>query len=112
MSEISIKAAQNKRFWIEFMNRKSDDRTDEQWEVAYNLSVQWDTCACGSINDGLERLADWNWEPIDSRLTDLGDHFMELIEAHDLDGARDCFNEIQMRAGVVLKKKFEEELFE
>ncbi len=112
MSEISIKAAQNKRFWIEFMNRKNDDPTEEQWEEALGLATDWDTCACGSINDGLPRLSFNDWEPRDDELSSLGYEFMESISVPDLDQARNLFNAIQMRASVVLKKKFEEELFE
>lgn len=112
MSEISIKAAQNKRFWIEFMNRKNDDPTEEQWEEALGLATDWDTCACGSINDGLPRLSFNDWEPMDLELSFLGYSFMESVELYDLEKARIIFNEIQMRASVVLQKKFEEELFE
>jgi len=108
MSNISTKALENRKFWVNFMNCDIDDMTDWQWVQAYQHARSWDTCACGSINDGLPRIdiEIGDWEPTDNKLYTSGIRFMGFIRDHELNEARTCFNDIQKRAGIVLRKKF------
>jgi len=95
-------AEYNRDFWLRFM--QADTLSDEDWEVARGLAGSWDTCWCGSINDGLDRGEVGN-EPVDPALTVLGLEFYKAICDHDLPDAQKISNEIQERGSVVLGRK-------
>ena len=95
----------NCKFWKEFMSMSHRRRTNKEWKRASRLASDWDTCACGSINDGLPRKEENN-VPLDHRLSNLGCLFATVIQDKNLARARRIFNQIQIRAGLVLSKKY------
>ena len=103
MSVDTIKARKNRRFWREFLSKSHNQRTNFQWANARDLAFNWDTCACGSVNDGLNR--DPTDMPYDPDLRKLGEVFYFAITDHDLPRSRRIFNKIQIRAGKVLDKQ-------
>ena len=94
----------NKKFWASFFhaNRKVKLLTAADWSYAGHLAGNWDTCACGSINDGLPRRSFMDWEPRDRLLSHLGTDFYTAIRNQHYLRARRLFSEIHKRAVVVL----------
>ena len=112
--ETKAQATHNRKFWKSFLSKSHDRRSPVEWDEAASLAFNWNTCACGSINDGLPRGEDagayWAemdalWIPNDAKLRQLGGDFYEDILARDLTRARSRFNAIQKRAGEVLDKE-------
>ena len=89
-------------FWQRFMTAKENDLTHADWKFADYLAGTWNTCACGSINDGLPR-NDLSHEPLDAHLERLGMNFLNQIQAKYLPEAQDVFLRIHERAIEVLK---------
>ncbi len=105
----------NKKFWARFLGPGSQGqkRTEADWRFALRLAERWDTCACGSINDGLPRNGKQEfephsdavmkeWCPIDRELRTLGINFFCAIGNQNLKISRQIFSQIQHRAGQVL----------
>ena len=94
-------------FWKKFLLSK--DITSFDWEYADNLARSWNTCACGSVNDGLPRSWDGNEEcgsarPVDEKLQSLGMAFFRQIENYNLPVAQRTFLKIQQRSAEVLEE--------
>lgn len=89
-----------KKFWRRFL--RATGLTDGEWEYARWLASQWNTCACGSLNDGLPRDSR-NLEPVDSKLERLGCKFMDCMGDRDLNEAQNIFVSINNRAARVIK---------
>jgi len=109
-------ANENRDFWLRFMSKKHKRRTESQWLHAYKMAINWDTCGCGSINDGLPRQGhDQNSysanAPMDEELLDLGAWFMGAVGDQDLNRSRYVFNQIQQRAAEVLQCEYVKELW-
>lgn len=108
----TTKAKSNRLFWLTFMSKSRKRRSSIDWKRAETLARNWDTCACGSINDGLPRHTENNTPapldmPLDNELASLGGKFYRTILDKRLSAARTLFNEIQFRAAQVLNKSFE-----
>ena len=104
-TETAERAKHNAEFWKRFLAvDASVRRTAADWAYARQLAGEWNTCACGSINDGLPREGHANWAPKDGTLHVLGMRFMRMIRAKDLPRSRRVFREIQKRGVEVLKK--------
>ncbi len=115
-----------KQFWETFLNAEEGDLSDEDWAFAASLSNSWQTCACGSVNDGLlrgwhgKRALGESWSvndarPQDKQLSNLGLEFNNLIEQREIGKAQIMFHEIwamsitvlqqQMQAGTMPERK-------
>ncbi len=104
--EVAAQAKINKEFWESFLAVTGNDlRSEADWAFASRLSMRWDTCACGSINDGLPRWGGKDWQPKDKHLSTLGIEFMSAIERKKLQNARNIFCAIQGRGAVVLAEQ-------
>lgn len=93
-------AETNRIFWLDFINQNRRNRTQKEWNRATQLAGTWNTCACGSINDGLSRWSDK--KPKDPELYELGLSFFYAIATRRPQRARKYFIKIQARAAVVL----------
>ena len=100
------RAAANKEFWKRFFHHRRNPAllSWRDWKYARYLSMNWDTCACGSINDGLPR-GFGSWRPRDNELQRLGELFFMQIKEQDYTHAKITFHDIQSRAAVVLYNK-------
>ena len=96
-----------KLFWKKFLI--ADELTDDDWDFATKMAGSWNTCACGSINDGLLRR--WHTanstsaSPQDGRLHDLGMRFYHAIQHRRLTSAQELFITIQSRGHDVLEEQ-------
>ena len=111
-SETKRRADVNREFWIRFLAPDgSVYRTREDWRYAASLAASWNTCGCGSINDGLFRLGhrddDNDWCPMDNELMKLGLEFYTVISNRKLVEAREVFALIQLRGAEVLALQHE-----
>ena len=96
-------------FWKKFLIAKESEMFSSDWEYAINLASSWNTCACGSVNDGLPRGWDGDEEhgsarPLDEKLQSLGVAFYRQIENYNLPVAQRTFLKIQQRSAVILKE--------
>ena len=96
-------------FWKRLLLAEKSDITPDDWQYAANLAGSWNTCACGSVNDGLPR--DWDKDqsygtarPTDETLQNLGMAFYRQIENHNLPVAQRTFLKIQERSAEVLEE--------
>ena len=102
--EFLDRVAHNKEFWKRFFaTDRSIRRSEADWAYAIQLANQWDTCACGSINDGLPREGT-GWQPSDHKLYHLGNQFPIILGKRDLTRARRHFMAINRRAAEVLEE--------
>ena len=104
-TETAERARHNREFWKQFLTTdRSIMRSYADWEYARRLAGEWNTCACGSINDGLPRLSRSNWEPQDGLLQSLGLEFYYAVGEKDLPRCREAFKAIQIQGRKVLLK--------
>jgi len=105
-------ATENRLFWDKFLEVGRKRRTESEWNKATVLAFSWNTCACGSINDGLPRYGgsgggifspDHN-QPLDDTLSDLGGGFHRAVKTSNIRKARTLFNQIQIRAAKVINE--------
>jgi len=97
-------ATKNKLFWDQFLEVGRKRRTDDEWWQARGLARSWNTCACGSINDGLPRIdrGAWKNQPKDIGLITLGTSFFYEVKTRNLNKIRTLFSRIQTRSAEVL----------
>lgn len=100
----NIKREEKRRFWEKFLYADESLLSQDDWDRAWDLANTWDTCACGSLDDGLPRKAlDGVVNiPVDRELQLLGCRFPDYISHGDLESARECFREIQERGAKLL----------
>ena len=101
----NIKREEKRRFWEKFLYADESLLSQDDWDRAWDLANTWDTCACGSLDDGLPRKAVNGVVniPVDQCLIDLGSEFPDYIHDGDLEGARKCFLDIQERGAKLLE---------
>ncbi len=90
----------NRAFWMKFLYAKEKDITEQDWEIASDLADNWDTCACGSLDDNIPRIDDST--PEDLNLIRLGIYFVSYVQERDLEAARQTFLDIQQRGAEIL----------
>ena len=104
--DITMDVPAVKAFWQKFLSLKKNEINTIDWVRAQHLAESWNTCACGSINDGLPR--DWDndpegsAEPMDGHLTQLGNRFMHEVTFRHLKRAQELFSLINDRAYHIL----------
>ena len=91
-------------FWPRFLAAKPDTLTDADWWFAGTLAKHWNTCACGSLNDGIPR-EPGDVQPTDADLISLGCEFYGSIMRRDLKAAQKLFIQINNRAEQVITHK-------
>jgi hypothetical protein len=93
-----------REFWRRFLDTEdATDLSDSDWMLAAKLAGSWNTCACGSINDGLPR-SSIGGEPRDTELFRMGMEFMRLIQQRKLPEAQKMFMKINEQGAQVLIK--------
>lgn len=98
----TLEVERNREFWFRFLYAPEEELTDADWYMAHVLAERWDTCACGSMDDGIPR-GHGNM-PYDTELKFLGCRFPEIIQRRDLEGAREMFKLIEERAAEVIRR--------
>ena len=92
---------EKKEFWLKFINAKDHQLSERDWHAVRHLAADWDTCACGSLDDGISRGP--TGYPEDLALRTLGHAFYEHIKEHELKAAQQEFIAIQERGAQLLK---------
>lgn len=88
-------------FWKQFW-RSGGYLNDDEWERAHELANAWNTCACGSLDDGIPR--DHIGMPQDPRLQQLGYEFCRDVQHRRFHEAGKTWREIQKRSVTVLQQ--------
>lgn len=96
-----LKVERNRKFWYRFLNADPEQFTARDWDMALTLALQWNTCACGSMDDGIPRFD--SGRPHDTQLNQLGCEFPDAIEERDIEKAREIFRLIERRAAKVIQ---------
>ncbi len=97
-NQILTEAGLNNSFWGGRIIR-----AEERGRFTKNDRVKagdWTTCACGRLDDGISRYADW---PMDVELRYLGIDFTFLVRNDLTTEAADTLIDIEKRAAAVLE---------
>lgn len=88
--------------WQDFLAVGRKRRSEDEWGEALDLADDWNTCACGSLDDGIPR---YGGTPCDDGLYNLGVDFAIAIDDRNLPEARRLFAKIQQRGAEVLAEQ-------